>query len=448
MESTIYQPNRLMLYMNGELGDFAGITDVASDLLTRQVFIYPYDTFTSGVDGEEYPFPATDYTSNGIGDNQPLSPWGRFAEDASPNNTCHAAVWDKEEGFWYIVDNDDARDMRLMRCTEMLDTDVQVIATNFIDDNTHIVKDILIVRVEAETGFRKVLVFRIAPREYTGAVSGEPYNTTLAWMPIEGGALTTFDTILYPRDISSSDVQRQLLWSMEVNRNTEPTLAFYGLIDCFFYTSDAQTHYQQRVAAWTWNPDLQTFNAGIKTGISGHFIGPRQVQTDLINFPLTVYTRLGFLPSANDFNGAICFVRQRFVEASTIDSSETGFRRTQHDLITPAGGSNTGSTTILRLPLGPHEIVDEDFNQVAPRIYGAQPWQDDEARGIYISMEGAAGSPPQEGVGIFFYPPNAQSTTESVATANRVQVSGRQAIAASNEPRAYPLKLVLGPGCY
>ena len=453
MESTIFQPHRRMLYMNGELGSFEGITDSGSDFLYHQVHVTPFDTFKSTINGQEYPSPVEDYTGNGVTDDFPLSPWGRYFGGEFPNSRCQAAVWDKEDGVWYVVHNNESTTY-LFRCGEFLETNVEVIASNFIDTTTHIIKDILLCNVLANpTGYRKVLVFRIAPRVMSGAVSGEPYNTTLAWMPNTGGALTTFQTILYPRSIATSDVQRQVLWSMDSNRTPGATLSFYGLIDCFFYTSNAQTHYQQRIVAWQWNKVAQTFNTATTTGISGHFIGPKQVQTISISFPLTFYTRIGYLPGLNDFSGGIAFVRQRFVDASTINSTETGYRRTQHEVIFPSGGSATTADIFIRLPLGPHVIVDEEFNQISPDIYGAQVWQDDETRSEYVSMEGSAGSfdtgfLPREGVGIYSYPPVAQRDVEAIATANRVQVTGRQASAASNSPGLYPLKLSLGPGCY
>lgn len=450
MPSVTYQPNRLLYAMNTDTTDKIAI-DEEFDLVWRQGILRPFDTETrlSG----EIPYPVADYSGNEGSGAEP--PWLRQFPpgDGFGRPICDAACWDKSTGFWYIVHRQGST-TRLLRTTELLDTDCTVIKENLASGER--VKDLHVVTVQnSGLGYRKVLVLRLGRVSFPTNVAD--WGERLCWLEINGNnSLQQFATIPYPRQPAGSQAERQMLWSMcvggigatdEASGRIESEV-LYGLIDSENYVAGEVASISQQITRWTWNRNQQTFAGGARgstyQGVTFSQTNPNQFNT------ATYIKRISWNKFTNNGDGNVMFPLVRLEHPA--GRGNGSYIQTESRVAAVLGTDNTFLVHVYKCPTGPLTVVDDEMDVVQQYVHPSQAWLGDDDDFLYISMEGSLATANRGHIGIFAYAPRSypgnQNDSEPLQTAYRRQMTGRHVIAPAVEPWTRPPRLILGPGCY
>lgn len=427
--------------------------DPAFDTVWRQTYVRPFDSDQnktySIVDDytapESFPDPsATPGRPPWLRQFPPGDGFGRVLVDA--------ACWDKWSGFWYVVHRQGTT-TRLLRTTDLLDTDCTVIRDNFISTDVERVKDIHVVTVQnSGAGFRKVLAMRIGRNIFPS--NAADWGDRLAFLEIDGaGSLRQFGQIPYPRNPVGSDNERQNLWSMCVGGigatdegiGRVESEVLYGLIDSRYYTDGDVSAFSQQITRWQWNRTQQTFTGGAR---GSTYQGATFAQGSPTTFDTASYIkRISWNKFTNNGDGNVMFPVVRL--AHPTGRGNGSYQQTESRVVSVLGTDNTFLVHLYKCPLGPLTVVDDELDIVRQYDHPTQAWLGDDDDFIYVHIE-AAGSSANSGIYVYApnrYPGN-QNDSEPLQTAYRLKLSGRPIFGAPAEPDAYPPRLILGPGCY
>lgn len=480
MTASNYQPNKTpMLLMNSDTNFFTHPTAADFDTLFRQTIVYPFDTMTvtkldaSGafIPGEfaQAPIQGIDFTSNQGGGKE--APWLRAYPDPEGfgRSLCSAAAWDRLNGFWYVIDrraiSETAMAHRLFKCGEWMDTDAIEIATLPLNAS-EVVKDLLCVEVSNRNGGkRNVLVMRIGRATFPTTLNN--WGDRLCWMETTGGGLTQFHQFSYPRVVSgTTEVIRDFCWSMCVGgKGSEQVVAtrddiVFGLVDREWWSEGDERRRQQGITDWLWSAGSQTFSGGTFGGILRGRVNDIGTQQFIEG---RYWKRISWNPYLKNGGGGVMFPHLTLAHPGG-SYGNGSVVVTEASIRYNAGFDNTGTNTLYRLPPGPANSFDEDFNDIRSGVYPSQCWVDMDGQFLFVNMTGGVGpldelhqprnwrQMERDLIGIFAYAPmdwpNVGDPTWQNHNNFRVHLSGRPGINSTTLPYVYQEKLVLGPGCY